>query len=81
MEYGIFVLARNFVRVDHVLFKSTEHRYFIDFERDCILMEIRVKAENFAELASRIPRFRDDNLVADQLAVVRQETYKLQTQM
>lgn len=82
MQFGIFLLARCFIRVDHVIFKSIETRYFIDFEQDlstAIMMETRVKEEPYETVLARLgpSKLRDENYVADQLNIVAQETFIL----
>ena len=52
MSYGIFVLARSFIRVDEVIFRSLESRLFIDIATGSILLERRVRDEAFSKVLS-----------------------------
>jgi type 2A phosphatase activator TIP41 len=77
MEYAIFILVRSFVRVDNVIFKSFETRYYIDLTTGSILQETRRKEQPFDEVVERVGReYRNNNLVADQLQVTETRTVK-----
>lgn len=75
MPFGAFVLVRNFVRVDKVIFKSIEHRYWIEFDNEgrCgkVLREKRVKQMAYGDVLGKVGQqgIKNDALVADQLPI------------
>jgi type 2A phosphatase activator TIP41 len=84
MPIGIFVLVRNFVRVDKVVFKSIEHRYWIEFAEASmgkVLKEKRIRQQSYGAVLNRLgPQdIKNEALVVEQLPVTECTTFKLTT--
>ncbi len=79
MNYGILALIRCFIRVDNVIYKSIETRYYIDFDAGRILKECRVKEDAFDDVFNRVGRqlYRDNNHVAERLTCKSIKTFEL----
>lgn len=79
MKFGIFVLARSFIRVDEVIFRSHETRFFIDLQSGHILQERRLREDSFENVFAKVGReFRNVALVADRLPQKSVITYRIQ---
>lgn len=80
MSFGVFVLVRNLIRVDQVIFKCTEHRYFIDFQQDSlILAETRRKSDPYDVLLAKLGGSvaavcSQADQVADQMSIISSNT-------
>lgn len=82
MPIGIFILVRNFVRVDKVVFKSIEHRYWIEFNEAAmgkVLKEKRIRQQSYEAVLNRLgPQdIKNEALVVEQLPVTECTTFKL----
>jgi len=55
MKFGIFVLVQSFIRVDSVIFRSLETRYFLDASTNAMLKEVRRKEDSFENIVKVEP--------------------------
>lgn len=75
MDFGIYILVRSFSRVDNVIFRSLETRYYIEFDTVSILRETRRKEDSFELVAAVLGRhYRDDSMAAEQLSEIERTT-------
>ncbi len=47
MDFGFFVKIRCFLRVDHVILKCAETRYYHEFDKKYILRETRLYQDSY----------------------------------
>lgn len=67
MPSSFFVLLRYFLRVDNVMVRVNDTRYFHDFSTDYILREYSNKECGVNQLRLPLPMFGDPNLLSPHL--------------
>jgi type 2A phosphatase activator TIP41 len=71
MQGCFFVLARFFLRIDGVLLRIHDTRYYHAFNTDVIVRERSTREAEFTQLSATLPTtmLRDSDAVAEQLPV------------
>lgn len=67
MPTSFFVLLRYFLRVDGVMVRVNDTRYFHDFTKDYVLREYTNRESGIKQLGLPLPMFGDPNLLAPHL--------------
>ncbi|KAF5302934.1 hypothetical protein FQA39_LY02114 [Lamprigera yunnana] len=69
MPSSYFVLLRYFLRVDGVLVRINDTRYFHDFSTNYVLREYTSKESSVKELHLPLPMFSDPNLISSYIPI------------
>lgn len=71
MPSSFFVLLRYFLRVDGVMVRINDTRYFHDFSTDYVLKEFSTKESDVRSIRLPLPMFGDPNKLSPHLPVVK----------
>lgn len=79
MPSGFFILLRNFVRVDNVMLKINDTRYYYETGNDYMLKEYMLREAQYDQLKHVPPAlFISPNEIAEHLPVIKRTMHKLE---
>lgn len=77
MPSSYFVLLRYFLRVDNVLVRINDTRFFHDFNTNYVLREYSNRESSVKDLSLPLPAFGDPNLLLSHLPLSKAVYHKL----